>query len=189
MNKLIKLSDEHYIIVDDSEIKKGDGFIIKCTINTEFFTILFANSSKEGEISGRFKVICSTKPIEFYEGKKGEVIYHYDKIKPLSLSELEEAIYGYNYHNLAKDACIRYNMETNFVLPYTLFIEGFKAHKELTKEKLFTEKDLRVAISLAWNYAQKHENNLTDCGDLIIKSLLPKTQWDCEFKDGKLVVL
>lgn len=26
MNKLIKVSDDHYIIVDDSEIKEGDWF-------------------------------------------------------------------------------------------------------------------------------------------------------------------
>ena len=94
--KLIKLNKQHYIVVDDSEIKENQWY---CNDK-----VLFLSDSKfdEGNNPNQNKnnklVTHSTQPLEIIATKyKGSVaveeIKGFDKIKPLPMSEVEEAIY------------------------------------------------------------------------------------------------
>lgn len=197
MKKLIKLSETHYIIVDDSEIKVGDWFWtpIKRSIEQCVKKLLIIKGS-QNDIE-QFKITHSTQPLEhgtepFDNGVQYQKIFN--KIRPLSLPEVEELIYEHNVEKLAESA----NGYSVYGKPlgekYLAFNEGyqsgFNAHKELVKDKLFTEQDLREAISLAWNYGRMGQNNLKDCGNSIVQSLLPKCEWGVELDEqGKLKLL
>lgn len=198
MNKLIKLSEEHYIVVNDSQIKESDCFIIESLINDPFFTILTANSEKEGKIKGRLKVIFSTKAVEFYEGESGEVIKHYDKIKPLPLSEVKEAIYGYSVENMASVAAFCnagfITTEDEYDVAISYYHQGFKAHQELVKDKLFTIEDIINAYKLGIEDSENvrlfgKEDIISKFENIMKKSLLSKTEWDIEFVEGKIKLI
>jgi hypothetical protein len=82
MNKLIKISATHYIVVDDSEIKEEvyvyrekDGVIFLALYTDE---LSFADCKK---------ITHSTQPLERYEGTE---VLVFRKIKPLRLSEVAE---------------------------------------------------------------------------------------------------
>lgn len=147
MQKLIKLSEIHYIVVDDSEIKEGDWYY-----NNKVLFLsdqVFDDGNNPNQNKANKKITHSTQPLE---SKFSSIIYRgYDHI---SLSEVEEAINGYSVEKLAESA----NGYSVYGMPigekYLAFNEGyqsgFNAHKELVKDKLFTEQDLREAISLAW---------------------------------------
>lgn len=179
--KLIKLSEKHYIIVDDSEIKEGDWYWtpIKRSIEQCIKKLLII---KDGQNDvEQFKITHSTQPLEdvLPNPIMGKI---YKNIKPLFLSEVEEAINGYDVEKMSLQ-----NQEfwrnggdyDTFELGYK---EGFKAHQELVKDKLFTVNDLRKAIAFAWSSDNKTMGE-------IIESLLPKTEWDIEFVDGKIKLL
>lgn len=184
MKKLIKLSETHYIIVDDSEIKEGDWYY-----NNKVLFLsdqVFDDGNNPNQNKANKKITHSTQSLE---SKFSSIIYRgYDHI---SLSEVEEVINGYSVQNLSYEKYNDGSVSTNTRNDWReCWKEGFNAHKELVKDKLFTEQDLREAISLAWNYGQKLENNLKDCGNSIIQSLLPKCEWGVEFDEqGKLKLL
>lgn len=176
--KLIKLNDSHYIIVDDSEIKEGDYHL------TDKKEIVKTVKSETGFANWLFpKITHSTQPLEY----TNEDHLHWDKIKKLSLSEIEETVYGYSVEKMAKHCKHSYSW-----LCKVGYVEGFKAHQELTKDKLFTVDDMKKAIKLARE--QEH-----DCGGVyfiegtsedIIQSLLPKTEWNIDFDEqGKIKLL
>lgn len=187
--KLRKLTNDHYIITSNDNISEGDWFWtpIKRSIEQCVKKLLIIKGS-QNDIE-QFKITHSTQPLE---SKFSSIIYR--GYYHISLSEVEEVINGYSVEKLSESA----NGYSVYGKPlgekYLAFNEGyqsgFNAHKELVKDKLFTEQDLRVAISLAWNYGQKPENNLKDCGNSIVQSLLPKTEWEITFDEqGKLKLL
>ena len=108
MQKLIKLSDDHYIIVDDSEIKEGDYWVYICPINGLDYgdnkdPIVKNNLSptwfeKLHDRKNYYKITHSTEPLEsIYSAEAHEVEDGtFRKVKPLSLSEVEETINGYS---------------------------------------------------------------------------------------------
>jgi len=147
MQKLIKLSDTHYIVVDDSEIKVGDwcysvsnGLIVepnKKAIDTI--------NSKPMEGIKFLKITHSTQPLEVEPIPDEKFPKVFDKIKRLSLSEVEEVINGYSVEKMADNwFCNEENK--NHYENYNekpAWIKGFNAHKELVKDKLFTVQDMQ----------------------------------------------
>lgn len=194
MNKLIKLSDTHYIVVNNSEIKKGDKFIIEATLNTNFFSILTANNADENVKSGRLKITHSTEPLE-ETGINNEDInitkkLGFYKIKQLSLSEVEEVIYGYIVKKLGKIALSETDLKSidnsyesfhhQCELYLKGYIKGFKVHEELIKDKL--HEILSDFYVFATNgEVCKHE--------VVDEFLLPKTEWYIEIVDGKIKLI
>jgi hypothetical protein len=88
--KLIKISSDHYIIVDDSEIKEGDWVLdvydnsIKLISNTVILPL---------DKDYWKKITHSTQPIEQYYGAAdGTIPFVYHKIIELLLSEVKELI-------------------------------------------------------------------------------------------------
>ncbi len=176
MKKLIKLSDTHYIIVDDTEIKEGDIFIHPDK------TIERASRDLDGR--GLNKITHSTQPLELSTSHINTGKYHFDKIKYLSLSEVEEVINGYSVEKMAES---KYPYKLSSNARKKGFIEGFKTHQELVKDKLFTIEDLEKALSQAFLACQDGYDITTK---EIIQSLLPKTEWDIEIdKNNKITLL
>ena len=175
MQKLIKLSNTHYIVIDDSKIKEGD-----------------LSYDKEGWPWKYCKKIThSTQPELLGTGWMQSVL-------PLFLSEVEEAINGYSVEKLAFEAMIDYKPfeEVEGYKDYAKhgYIKGFKAHQELTKDKLFTKKDMINSLKeLSKQLFLKKEFSLSDSiekSSKIIQSLHPKTEWDIEIDEqGKLKLL
>lgn len=168
--KAIKLSDTHYIVVDDSEIE--DGICVRYILDVPY--IMFYDKGVEYK---QFKITHSTEPIDG-DGTGACFV----NIKPLSLSEIEEAIYGYSVEKMAES---KYTYKLSSNARKKGFIEGFKAHQELTKDKLFTEKDVQKII----HWASLNEDvRLSE--EEMFKSLLPKTEWNIEFDEqGKIKLI
>ena len=181
--KLIELSETHYIVVDDSEIKEGSWVI---NGNSKIFQ--YTKESISG-INYCKKITHSTEQIERYDHPAGGYEGTFDKIKPLSLSEVEEAINEYSVEKMAEENGNNYAHSYN----PDIFIEGFKAHQELVKDKLFTEIDKQIADfkhdlrESTSTYVKLNCEGALFGLKRLKQSLLPKTEWDVEFDEqGKL---
>ena len=211
MQKLIKLQNTHYIIVDDSEIKEGDWYWtpIKRTIEQCIRKLLIIKGGENDK--KQFKITHSTEPLEGHDYLWRPIV------KPLSLSEVEEAVYGYSidltnlcfYDRRNPDFQIKeeygYDKEEveatgNFAKKYCCcdhcfygrakLTEQLIAHKELTKDKLFTAEDVVEICFKLFNH--------TPSGSLtkwerrhykdFIQSIQP-TEWDIEFINSKIKLL
>ena len=192
--KLIKINTDHYIIVDDSQINKGD----YCLMFDDSGNIFLGNEPQQylGEKAGHYlnkglrKITHSTQPIEQYYGATdGTIPFVYHKIIELPLSEVKE---------LLGEVDVEKNMwyERNVQNPYpsdspshTGFKKGFEygynQALEDNKEKKYTEKDLLDAF--AWGFMEGTERgDVTDSLNKFSQSLQPKTEWEVEIVDGKL---
>lgn len=126
MNKMIKLSEEHYIIVDDSEIKEGDWSYFP--FNKE----ISIASEEKGIHPDSKRITHSTQPLN-------KDFNDWFDVQIITLSEIQELIYGYSVEKMAeKWLSLNYG---DVLCGYAMmdgYMEGFKAHKELVKDKLFT---------------------------------------------------
>ena len=186
MESIIKINDEHYVIVDDSEIKEGD-FVLALDTNVVF-------QADTGEIKKPIKqfkelykkITHSTQPEVLGTGWMQSVL-------PLLLSEVEEAIYGYSVEKMAEEYA---KTVDDLDIPYQNglfygYLEGFKAHQELVKDKVFTVEDIIYIIdniSQNW-YKCYSELDKKEHLNKIINVLSSKTEWDIEFIDGKIKLL
>lgn len=204
MNQIVKISEEHYIIVDYSEMTKND-FVLHIPSNTIIRCMGFGetNGSKsivDDDVRYPREVLykeCkhithSTKPLETtvipgcYNGPC------WNKIKQVSLSEIEELIYGYSVEKMAEEILTSHrDYKAESFSEYQNgrlngIIEGIEAHQELTKDKLFTVEDMMKAIQ----FGNDTINPCFSNRDLdFIQSLLPKTEWDCEIDENNKITL
>lgn len=190
MNKLIKLSELHYIIVDDSEIRFGDLFYSE----NERGIVKALISLLQGVDTGNFKITHSTQPLEPSIRSDRHDVKDFVFIKPLSLYEIEEVINGYSVEKMAEKS-VNIAMTLNPALSKTLFMtiykEGFKAHQELVKDKLFTIESMKKAINLAY-VSGGSGDTYQECEKFIEEQLelQPKTEWNIEFdKQGKIKLI
>ena len=172
--KLIKLSDTHYVIVDDYKINKYfEGFCLDNEYNIR------NGKSDLHTLSICKRITHSTIPLERAYGQATYGVQYtevFNQITQLNISDVERVVNGYNIEELA---AIRFDKKyTNYKVRQQGYIEGFKAHKELVKDNIFTIQNIKEAITASWIFSQGEGNNLTDCMDLIIKTLSPKTEWD-----------
>lgn len=197
--KMIKLSDTHYVVVDDSEIKEGDWYIDDSNCIRQSVT-----SDKEywGRRMDYKKITHSTQPLEpsIYSTRHDNKGYLF--IKPLTLSEVEEAVYGYSVEKFCKEKVekiySKYIPKDELEDYITLFQLGFKANQELVKDKLFTVDDVSkifaVGVQLGINQElfTQQGKPLQDENVVLqrtLQSLLPKTEWDIEFVEDKLKLI
>lgn len=181
--KLIKLSDTHYVVVDDSEIKEGDWSYD--VVDKEIFCVYSIN-----KVSGIIRSKSHTTVLDSCKKITHSNIGHLyqDSIKPLSISEVEEAIYGYSVNKMAENSTllIQDNREKHNCKEF--YISGFKAHQELTKDKLFTIEDLELLISLNEDDFDRGK------GKYILEEFIDdfkseKTEWNIELVDGKIKLI
>lgn len=189
MNKLIKLSESHYIIVDDSEIKANEWFYSPALNRHQ----IFGHGSVPKD-RGFKKITHSTKPID-----KDEVGTCFIDIKPLSISEIEEVINCYSVEKMAEE-CAKNGKLIDVPYSNGLFygyIAGFKAHQELVKDKLII--DVNTFKSVAYSFFSLHRTNEFDDEGLELEfqrilnnniQLLQPTEWNVKFNEqGKLKLL
>lgn len=173
MQKLIKLSETHYIIVDDSEIKEGD-WIFRLEKVYQFKDDMPVYNPKAS------KITHSTQPLSDKP--------HYAEYDMLTLSEVEEAINGYSVEKMADSL---FEKESHHILHpqhqmRECYIKGFNAHKELVKDKLFTVEDIRK-ILYAFETYEGDKFYASEVFDEVMKQFLPKTEWDVTFDEqGKI---
>lgn len=86
MNKLIKLSERHYVIVDDSEIKDGDYTLF----DNEKIEVWNYQVYRHYHDLVAFKITHSTEPLEKFICNEGIKRIGWTKIKPLEVSEVED---------------------------------------------------------------------------------------------------
>jgi hypothetical protein len=174
--KLIEIKkDIHYIIVDDSE-KATNGH---CALDGDFITKKLIDSAWTTDR----KITHSTQPLEpsiksdKHDNPKGFVL-----IKPLSLLEVEELIYGHSVEKMAEDAVGHLLNDEERKMGY---IEGFNAHKELVKD-MFSLKEIEAALKELSKPQYKFDTKTT------FKDLLymqRKTEWDVEFDENNKLKL
>ena len=186
---IIKLSDTHYILVDDSEIKVGDIAAEKLlTGGYELFEIHTPNDIDEVR---QKKVTDSTQAVErYYSATDGTIPFVYHKVKPLSLSEVEEAINGYSVEKIIRQYTGE-EMDRDDKKLYAILHSVLKQYNELVKDKLFTIEQMNEVIAEAWNSCEDNEGETyTQVHKRIIQSLLPKTEWECTIDEqGKLKLI
>lgn len=184
MKKLIKINEQHYVIVDENlKIEEGKHFLTKENIpHTNF-----------GWNFGDRVIIYSTLPLVHpncciskdggtTKGNSGCAYRNgcLDDVPLIKLEDVEEAID--NTYELFKEidgSCNENEYE------HWLFKQGFKAHKELTKDNLFTISDMIRAM----RYSSEITNNKLSNIKNYIESVLPKTEWNVDVINDKIVLL
>lgn len=188
--KLKKLNDNRFIVLNDDIIKARNFYfnydyniIRQCVeVDKEFVknALFYEKGSTIFDYSKDCKkIICSTQPLE--------------GVELISLSEVEELILGYSIEKMVFQLFggsyelrqVESEEEADRTIAFG--IECINAYRELIKDKLFTIDDMRKAYTYGLKYpkgtiakAQKYtfEN--------LIQSLLPKTEWEITYENGKL---
>lgn len=211
MNKLIKLSDTHYIIVDDKPYHKNDLVINLHIANINYRRIILSPIPSNLADKNWYRVIHSTKPLEDGEPMESESSFNkgHDKIKPLKLSDVHELLGMVNMEVKALKQLSKTNelfkqsgrpdLQSNLdyengYLDGSVF--GYNNALQNNSEKKYTEKDLRRAIDRAYciGYSDKKINEHCHLGikreEEIIQSLQPKTEWEVKILDnGKIELI
>ena len=206
--ELIKITDEHYVIVDNSEIKIDDYYLDDCN------TIRCAITEVESYWTHRKhyrKVTHSTKPLESCCTPVGQLRRYvdckgcdrsylgYKEIQSISLSEVKELIGEIDMRDLElmyhKKLIERRDIAKNFrgqvagnhpdmftsremLSMMEGFTDGYNQALEDNKNKKYTDDDISRLIRLVRGGWYLHHE--------ILQELQPKTEWEVEFIDGTL---
>jgi hypothetical protein len=194
MKKLIKI-DNQYIVVDDSEIRVGD-WIYNVEREPSILKCIGKGSLRD------WKKITHSTIGHLYQ----------DSIKPLSLSEMEELTKGYSVEKMAEEQFpypIDIKDKNNSIIvtkgekPFNhakiekyrrIWCQGFNAHQELVKDKLFTIEDMIKCFNAARETSGMNQRNQYGKKYLkpmyFIQSLLPLTEWEIEIDEqGKIKII
>ena len=193
--KLIKLSESHYIVVDDSEIKEGwKGWAYKHDVVGKVFEHFYTTNKWYQDAR---KITYSTQPLE-----GDEFTEWFDFIKPVFLSEVEELTLGYSVEKMANLHAVKSGCEyrEDLVRISKAYQKGFNDHRQLVKNKLFSVEDMRKVFEAGFNFGEEDEEvknafddksyNKDIMFDKAIQSLLPPTEWEVTFDEkGKLKLI
>src|SRR5574343_457568 len=195
--KLIKLTPTHYVVVDDSEIKKGDWIY-----NAEREPSILECVGK-GSLRGWQKITHSTQPIDCACSNRGykldtncaERNRCFDKVQYLPLQEVKALIGEVDVEKMAEEyadfsndhVTLAFGEKFNITAKRD-YLAGYNQALEDNKEKKYTEEDVNKIRQILV------EGAVTDMScssavvelDKYIQSLQPKTEWEVEFVDGKL---
>ncbi len=191
--KLIKLSETHYIVTSDDAILKDDWCIELHNGESKSSSSPYSDKNGNKWWLRKMNMNCGSN-----DPKCKKIIHStipLSKVKLILLSEVEEVINGYNVEKMAMDrfpiSMEQFGKEKLDGNGYfrSIWIEGFKAHQELVKDKLFTVDDMEAAFEAGeaatiHRIVQGRSDYITF--DKFIQSLLPKTEWDIEFVNGKI---
>lgn len=159
---LIKINNDHYVIVDDSEV------INPCWVIDKHQQIYYQETDKIFEkFTGCKKITYSTQLLE--------------GVNPLSLSDCQEIEYGYNLEKIFEEETKDVSWgERGSYDANKWFKKGFNIHKNLTQDNLFTIKDMKKAIEIAREYPSDVAGFSQE---EIIQSLQHPTQWKVKFNE------
>ena len=186
--KLIKINTDHYIIVDNSEIKEGDWFIDSLGIRQ---VTSFAGVMVVKDITHIKKITHSTQPFNCNCSNKGyrldtncaERNHCFDKIQYLSLQEVKELIGEVDVKKKAKEYVGWWDEHDD--QDVKLFTRGYNQALEDNKDKKYTEEDIDKAYWAGMQFVGEDKGSFGE----FIQSLQPKTEWEVEMIDGKLKLM
>jgi hypothetical protein len=177
--KLIKVSETQFIVVDNSEIKIGDFFIFKNKeqIITQAYLDELTLKSNGAEI---FKVTHATEQIEELKGVR---VFH--KVKRISLENCKAIENGYDLNELSLNFVSRdglfvrnpYN-EAGWIAATNGFIEGFQKALEILEEKNKELYEFARDCSANWDCDNDGHKYDTPCRMCDAKKLLKQTEWE-----------
>lgn len=210
MNKLIKLTDDHYVVVDDSEIKSKDMVLlpskqIQYMSDTDILDYLQSESLATKKITHSTQPL-GVKPITdkvvIQEDKAGKPLMSAQyveldmscTVKPLSLQEVKELIGEVDVEKKVRnemgipDYILINSMSPSMQGSLEFGINCYNQCLEDNKDKKYTEEDLRKAIEFGYDLRNNHKpiNSGIDWVKILTQSLQPKTEWEVEIVDGKL---
>lgn len=190
---MIKLSEDHYVVVDES-IQPVNGLYYDAFVNS----IENTSEAEYGKSNHCWQITRSTQPIEEWKsvsyGGDGTIRKKiYDKIKPLSLQEVKELLGEVDVEKMAEEALISHpDFKAEGYSDYQNgrfngIVEGYKQALEDNKERKYTETDIKNAIIRAYSIM----GDRIDVGyfNEVIQTLQPITEWEVEFVDGKLKLI
>ena len=164
-----KLSEDHYIVMDDSDIKIGDVVAEKLlTGKYELFTIQTLNDIHE---QTQIKITHSTQPESFGTGWM-------QSIQPLFLTEVKELLGEVDVEKKSY-AFIREIGGTR--QERLAYIDGYREALEDNKEKKWTDADVIRIVE------KSRQTGLT--AEYLMLSLQLQTEWNVEIVEGKLKLL
>lgn len=173
--KLIKLQQDHYIIVDDSKIQEGDWMYLQqgntpSTKQGEIARCEFADANNLGVIWK--KITHSTQPLDTINGFPAFIV---DGVQELLLQEVKELIgevdveknmwYERNVQNpYSSDSLLHTGFNKGFELGYNQAIED-------NKEKKYTKENLGYLLNLLTYDDLTEDEKIESCIEYI-KDLL-----------------
>ena len=194
--KLIKINTDHYVVVDDSQIKEGDW----CLMFDDYGNLFLGNQPQQylGEQAGHH-LNKGLKKITHSTTTANLDVYSQTPIG-LSLSEVKELIGEVNVEkkaeSYAKDGLVLDTPIANGL--FYGYIKGYTQALADNKEKKYTEEDMRKAFDAARRCitmpigGAKHqyydEYSVSDFDEYkreILSAHTP-TEWEIQIVDGKL---
>ena len=169
-----KLSEEHYVMVDDSEIKQGD-WVVGCTRTV--VQCMYPENVHHRDVK---KITHSTQPESLGMGWM-------QSVQPLFLSEVKELL---GVVDVEKKAELYvwggvYLSEQEKQQTEIAYMTGYNQALEDNKEKKYTEEDIRKTWEAGMRFIGEDKGSYGE----FIQSLQPKTEWEAEFVDGKLKLI
>jgi hypothetical protein len=199
MKQIIKLTQHHYIIVNDGEIKVGD-FVYDGTKLLSQFTnrvavILANNQFAEYGKKSFFKITHSTHPIEKNNEAYSSFEFVYKEIEKIDKSEIKELLGEVDVidkcekiltsHPDFKAEQMSYYQNGRF----NGLIDGYNEALKDNEDKLYTNKNVIDFLHFL-TFDHNHKYTTTkDAWDDFKKSLYPKTSWEIDIIDDKIVLL
>jgi hypothetical protein len=205
--KLLKIKENHFIIVSDESIKEGDNILdnvnrIWLNIESCFLKpMLEAINSNNVEYMPKGKITHSTEPLEgvlpldLSEVKEliGESVWSLgNRLKITSKYEMDEGEGFISYEGIvieqSKGLALKCDDGKIFNCQGTYYFgsilnQKVELLKELNKEKKYTEEDLRLAYLTSFNLGKRGGKiDLTN----YIKSLQLPTEWNIKINNGKI---
>ena len=183
--KLIKLQQDHFVVVDDSLQKKGDLILHKNWNKGAESRSTKCPDEYESTQEHWWKVMSSTYPLE--------------GVSQLNLSEIKSLIGEVDVEELTQkmvekvfENYLENNhpyLATSISLCEDFYKEGYNQCLEDNKDRKYTEEDLKVAWELGNDWGSAYSKVLPEALDVqnkFIQSLQPKSEWDVEVINGKL---
>lgn len=194
--ELIKITDDHYVVVNGSEIKEGD----YCLMFDDYGNLFLGNQPQKylGEQSGHHlnkglrKITHSTQPLD---ERNGGLDFIVQGILELSLQEVKELIGEVDIEKKIDETLEKLSYDVtgdktaDFVDGY---VRGYEQALEDNKEKKYTEKQLIWVVQETYDHGRDEVddilfNQVEESIRVIKKYLQPKTVWGVEFdKNNKL---
>ena len=178
--KLLKFSEEHYILADKLDINVGDWV-------TD--TYLMYQCKDNRSLLGMRKVTHSTQPLCIIHGDNNKETISYGSTGYLPISEVKELLGVVDVATKAAELAYsrRIKHQDQFQDGVCSGLEeGYRiGYNQAMKDSKYTKEDMLRA------YREGENVRYSRVGEAVlekqfIQSLQPKTEWDVEIIDGKL---
>lgn len=186
--KLKKIEEDHYVIVDHSEIKEGDWVLTEeNTIHQVDYVDAYT------KINGWMKITHSTQPLEDFIDNEGIKRIGWTNIKVLELSEVKKLLGVVDVEKKAEEFADSEYVNNSYKLSESYpsvitecYTKGYNQALEDNKDKKYTDTDLFKILLDFIEFQHPHHEPRGSIIERFVKTRQPKTEWEVDFFDGKL---